>query len=420
MATGFAISVFSQLLHHSLLRLAHLLHASLSDGKVEGFACLGLERKGSQAGLCFHGADGLLEDGRNMVDIILGKERSKGEEVSGGADQRAGGSTAAASVQSAADVGGTDPKMAGKGMSGKARKSHRYLDRRRRLRLGKMAAYDEDEEESSDDEEEEQEDVGNLSLSSSEDNLSLLSDSVEADGLDLLESLSETSSSDDEEDKLAAAPVTTNASLGGSPRPGSLSPYHHHPPRCTLSPRSTPLADAPGSSPESSSAKPKPRRTVAIAANFSNPSPPTSQSSPAPPPLATTGAAKPSTKKSYAASRAEKRAQSTQVGSPPLQHGPPLSKGSATGPASLADSTATSAGDRTDGLLRAVMEETLFQSAVHAACCLAAGEDYLMVIKVFADWLLSYPVVIATSVHVSYIHASKQAHQLGYYAGSGF
>lgn len=347
--------------------------------------CLELERKSTQVG-----AEALTEDDRSMVDILLGKERVKGE-TSGGADQWES-TSATSSFRDAAD--GTDTKMPGKG-SGKARKSHRYLDRRRRLRFGKMVAHD--EEEPSDDEEEEKKEEENLSLSSSEDNLSLLSDSVEADGIDLLESLSETSSSDEDEEKLATTSVTTNPSLVGSSSPGSLSPYRQPSPR-TLSSRLNPLADTRGS-PDSSLAKPKSRRTIAIAANFSNPSPLPSHSTLASNPSTSAGAVKLSTK-SYAAGRAEKRVQLTHIGSPPLQHGPSLSKGPTVGSAFLADS-ATSAGDPTDGLLQAVMEETLFQSAVHAACCLAAEEDYLMVIKVFADWLLSYPVVIATSVHVS-------------------
>ena len=57
-----------------------------------------------------------------------------------------------------------------------------------------------------------------------------------------------------------------------------------------------------------------------------------------------------------------------------------------------------------DILLQQLFDETRFQSAVHLVCSIAAEESYLMILKVFADWLQSYPVVIATCGQVGQVH----------------
>ena len=53
-----------------------------------------------------------------------------------------------------------------------------------------------------------------------------------------------------------------------------------------------------------------------------------------------------------------------------------------------------------DVTLEQVLRETLLQSAVHQACKLASGSGYLMAVKCFVDWLQSYPVVITTCSQV--------------------
>ena len=43
-----------------------------------------------------------------------------------------------------------------------------------------------------------------------------------------------------------------------------------------------------------------------------------------------------------------------------------------------------------------LFSDTQQQDIVYKACLLASGEGYLSCIKVFADWLESYPAVLAT------------------------
>ncbi len=53
-----------------------------------------------------------------------------------------------------------------------------------------------------------------------------------------------------------------------------------------------------------------------------------------------------------------------------------------------------------DDSLRYLMETTRQQSVVHSACGLIATVSYLMPLRLFMEWIQSYPIIIATSSQV--------------------
>ena len=212
--------------------------------------------------------------------------------------------------------------------------------RRRKRSSHKVPSSSEEEETESSGSEDEggrASDGSTLSRSSSGASLSVLSESLGEDDLEMLESLSESGSSSDEDNSATQA---------------TLVPPSH--PQQNASPSFTPKSEH-HARPVGS------KKRAALAANFTHPS------------------------------VKEGNPQSTGNA---MRGNPSCPKLSSDIPQLQGADTANLYSE--DILLQHLLDETRFQSAVHLVCSIAAEESYLIILKVFADWLQSYPVVIAT------------------------
>ncbi len=383
-ATVFALSVFSQLLHHSLQRLAHLLLSALRHPR-------GAQRDREK----FSNVEELLGSRRNMVQILQGSKTNSDHGVTAAAPLEASPESAKQQPhpteerskdspmepatlntrQQAGNIAATSldkqrhsPKTESleKPVANKQQKkkrSRRIVDRRRQRRRdeGQQSLSSEESTESSDDGDEEG--GGAIPRSSSNDSLSTLSDHTEGEDLDLLGSLSDSSCTSEEEEEEEGS-----ASQAKPPTSGS----------------STHLLPTPVSSTESTtSPRQKPRRNIVLAANFNS----TSMQ----PELATSDV------RSKIGAPIQKRGISKGVRRYSQQSKRTHDRNSsdnATKTSSGAPIPAATSG--VDASLLHLLEETEFQSTVYGACGLSAEDSYLMAIKVFADWLQSHPVIIAT------------------------
>ena len=236
-------------------------------------------------------------------------------------------------------------------ISKRKQRLRKIMHSRRRKRSGCNASSSSEEEETdssgSDSEKGSASDGSTLSKSSSEGGLSVFSESLGEDDLEMLESLSESGSSSEEENSAA---LTTLASS--------------HPQRNT-SLSFTPKRSSDGTKPSSHS-------------------PQTSEHQMGP-------------------SKKDRLAAKSSL--PSIKEGTPRSPGNSTSKllahiSQQQKANTTELHSKDDVLLQQVLDETRLQSAVHLVCSVAAEESYLMILKVFADWLQSYPVVIATCCQV--------------------
>lgn len=248
------------------------------------------------------------------------------------------------------------------------------VDRRRRKPAAQMSS--EEESEGSGGEE-----------PSSEDNLSLLSDSMEEDEEpDVLESLSETGTSGEEDaeevgTRGAGGKFTKGSgergareseqkgtmgseekdlrgseekSAGGSVAKGPKEPLMQQK-----------IESSPTLSTVEKPKRPVLRRPVSLAANFQTP-------------------------------LEDGRAVKTDATSGP--HTGPAPRGMDTSAQASFAKTEEVEEDKTLGRL---LQDTRTQAAVHTACRLVAEDGYLLILKCFLDWLQSHPVVIATCAQVT-------------------
>ncbi len=244
------------------------------------------------------------------------------------------------------------------------KKPPRIVDRRRRRRGG-GGHEDLSSEESTDNSGSESDGGGRgvLSRSSSDDSFSTLSGSDEEDNVDLLDTLSDSSYTSEEEEEKNTARENPPTKV-----PSNI-------------PTLSPSAPAVTSSESTPSPRQRPRRNVVIAAKFNTTSLQTSPNAQAKPEVSFQQARTRKGVRKYSELSKSARASNTRD---------VAAKSGATVPA------ATNTTSGFDASLQKLLDETEFQSAVHSACSLSAEDSYLMAIKVFADWLQSYPVIIAT------------------------
>ena len=57
-----------------------------------------------------------------------------------------------------------------------------------------------------------------------------------------------------------------------------------------------------------------------------------------------------------------------------------------------------------DPLLKEVYSSSVYESTVHLVCSILAEDSYLVLVKVFTEWLHTYPIVIATCRQVYCVH----------------
>ena len=319
-ATAFALTVFSQLLDCSHKRLIHLLSCVLKlKTEYKEFSDIEIET--------------LIQNEDNMVELLLSRQSNTMEETkrqSTGVNDRSSsvrGEVEAPSLSPAKKRTGQDTKPS----RGK-RKPRKMVDRRRR-RKGARDELSSDSEEVSSGE-------GKLSRSSSDHSLSMLSDSLGEDDLEIMESLSESSSSS--EDETQPTDVIESDGTHGS--------------HLTVS--STNVTTSPQRQKTGS------KRQIVLAASF-NLAPSNKNTSPS----------------------ASPNLQASSRGGKPSSN--------------LLQSSPKGGSKNGDVLLEQLERETDVQTAVHSACCLIGEESYLMVVNVFAQWLQSYPIVIASCTQVS-------------------
>lgn len=359
--------MFSQLLHYSYRRLAQLLVSSLKLLAGSGSTVAHVLQGGCRSE-DVPDVESLCDGEKSMLEVVLSRMRNgtpeeilqtlhtsgkSNDPVQQGSQHKERTTTVVPTVPSQPLSKETKELGKGKEWSSKKQKKkqklHKLLHHRRRRRPGKSGSSS--EEETSENEVEE----GSVSRSSSEDSLSALSECLGEDDLDMMESLSESScSTSDEEDENLSKEGTKQDKPTIVDRMVSLQPTVKPPLSHRLQPGSPNTAHkqrSPGS-----------RRKIVLAATFN---PPASQEH-----------LIPSHHLTQQAASSLRTLDKVRTGT-------------------------TECDSQGDVLLQQLMEDTRYQSAVHYVCTLAAEDSYLMALKMFADWLMSYPVVVATCGQVS-------------------
>lgn len=283
----------------------------------------------------------MLESGAGLVDVLTRAEASNSETTS--AMMESPSPVAAAAKDSIIVTAGSDNKAKGRShmatkneKSTRKRSNQKVIDRRRRRgqRLPSSGSSGEEEDE--------------VCGRSSSDSLSMLSDDHSDEDIQVLDSLSDSSPSEDEQKPLAPGPSLPGSTPSLPPSGPSLPGSTH-----SLSPPSS----APAAK-QSTDSPPKPhtsgRRQIVLAASFN---------------LAPT--------KDLSTSDLE--TTSAKSSTAPLE--------------------------AVDGLLKKVYSQTVYESIVHTACSILTEDSYLIPIRTFTEWLHSYSIVIATCREVTCVHA---------------
>ena len=340
-----------------------------------------------------------------------------------GGEGSTGGMPTAVAVEKVIKADGEKPGKA-KAVRSKKHRLKQLMYHRRRRRSDRAASSSEGEssedssaESESESDEERGRESGRFPRSSSEESLPvLLDEGLGEDDLDMLEELSDSSSASDGEELLnqSAKPEGGRPppDLSSSGLPGSVSLQTQPKPLEQLSGSATALktsetVETVGDAPTGTTSTAVPtssyslrhrysssKRQIVLAANF-NLAPPspkataaTAHGSPKPPP-------KPSTPPPHhEASTLESAATNRDEHTKPSAHS--ITQAAATTTPAAAVSDKGTNGLEDEVTLRQLLEETRLQTALHLVCSLAAEEGYLMVLRIFAEWLQSYPVVIAT------------------------
>ena len=245
------------------------------------------------------------------------------------------------------------------------RTNQKVVDRRRR-RGRRLSSGSSEESEG------EEGERGRSRDSSSDSSLSMPSDGESGEDIQVLESLSDSSASEDEQRTLRPPqPQQRNSIQGGSQAvtnqitssPGSshlVGVTNQASRQDTNSTSSTPTID-------SGKASQRGRRQIVLAASF-NLAPPSS---------------------------------SAAVDDAPASDIPNTAKITSSSDASLAQARtigdSCDAGEDGDRLLKEIYCDAIESSCVHTACSILAEDAYLTNIKVFADWLHAYSIVLASA-----------------------
>ena len=367
-ATALALAVFSQLLYHSHRRLAYLLLHTLQiktqdSDTSSSMLPVGIE-KGTNKQSKLPDFDQLIENDESMLEVLvrqLGMEPLAKEfdgsnanhiDLKKGCGQHLDTKEVRTEVKEPTGSPPVEQNISKKNQRKQRLRKIMHSRRRKRSGCNASSSSEEDETDSSgsDSEKGSASDGSTLSRSSSEGHLSVFSESLGEDDLEMLESLSESGSSSEEEN---SATLTTL----GSP---SL-------PQRNTSPSFTPKRNSDGTKPPSHL-------------------PQLSKHQMGPP------------KKDRLAAKSSLPSFKERI---PQSSGNSTSKLLAHIPQQQKANTAKLHSED-DVLLQQVLDETKLQSTVHLVCSVAAEESYLMILKMFTDWLQSYPVVIATCCQVSH------------------
>lgn len=335
MATAFALSIFSTLLSHSYQCIAQIVVSAvnakykLSESK---------DAAASQVGPSEAEIVDSLEHGKSIISILL--EHGISAVESRPAETKVE-ETKSSKQQGASGTAQVSPAVE----SPTKQKKHKIVDRRRRTRRrgGDRERLGSDEDESGSDS-----DLDGSIGGSSSGSLSVLSDDLGEDDLELLDGLSDSSSPepDDERDEKPPLEETAGEALSGA---------------------TTTTTTALAATGEKSPVK-RGKRQIILAANFSMPPSPPHR----PKPTSTSGT-------------------TSEV------------KGRTGHPSPLLPSPLTQElpSSRTDSQLEDLLKSTQVQTSVYTACSLVAEESSLMALRVFVYWLQSYPIIIATCTQVS-------------------
>lgn len=317
-ATAFALSIFSTLLLHSYQRIVQAVVSAVSVAAVGPAGQVEI-------------ADS-LEHGKSIVGILLEQG------ISAVTSQPAEAKPVEAKAGNQQDTTAATKTEAKPSVSLAKQKKHKVVDRRRTRRRGggnqETPSHDEEEEDSGSDSDL---DGGSIGGSSDDGSLSVLSEDLGEDDLELLDSLSDSSSSEPEDER-DEDPVQGDIEAVGA---------------------TSTAVSATGLLPNP--VKRARKRHIVLAANFTMP-----PSSP--------HKLKPGT---------SHEGVKGQTGLPyPLWP-----------PKGLLDS-------KSDSQLDELVKSTQVQASVYTACSLVAEESSLMALRVFVYWLQSYPIIIATCTQV--------------------
>ena len=347
--------MLSLLLSLSFKRVTCLLYSYLRDKTAQGEVESMIEANASLNEILLktesqQGSKLVASSSKDVQDV-----ESESPNARGVAKSRAGGNSV--NVTAKAKLSGKTKTMT-TAAAARKRVNQKVVDRRRRRGQRLYSG-------SSDSEGEEGEGrIGDSSLSDS--SLSMPSDGESSEDIQVLESLSDSSGSEDE--RLQPPPQQRNSS--------SLSVTSQDNCQSSRQGTSNTPTDSTGSNPVMDSGKPRAsgRRQIVLAASFNLV--PSSSSDPS---LADDGNHK--TNRVSTDTHSHAQAQAEAMGD--------------TGGAGDAD-------DSGDRLLKEVYSDAVECSCVHMACSILAEDSYLTLIKVFADWLHSYSIVLAaTSKQVS-------------------
>ncbi len=323
-ATSFALSVFTQLLHHSFQCISQLVISAINikySKKESGDLTFS---KPSESEIIM-----ALERGKTIMDVLL--EHNVPEVVSREKTETKQKKTTIKYPSSS-----PSPRNTHAGKDGKVKKL-KIIDRRRR-RVGGGAQMPSSEEDSESDDDSPGSIGGELS---SDEDLSLISDTLGEDDLELLDSLSDSSFSDEAEEE-EQEEEEQGEKLKSAVSVDKSNVFGH------------------------ASSKKVGKRQIILAANFNMPAGTDRSLNPEHKPGKATGGDDISS-----GLGSTKHLSSFPEAHPPIN----LAK---------------------DSQLQELTKSTVFQTAVYIACCLVAEESSLMALRVFTHWLQSYPIIIAT------------------------
>ena len=370
-ATTFALSLFSQLLDYSYKHLSLLLHSvlSLASKSVNNVAKI----------------EQTIEQGESMIDVLLRNKVDVSDFSTNSTALAQGSSRSKVKAPTAIDTLITKKGKSPPQRKNDAHKHHKESKKIPKKRLPKVVnrrrRRRRDDSDSSSEEYESCSSDSDAKSATSDESLSLLTETLGEDDLEMLDSLSDSSSSCEEN---TASPVK-----------GQTTSPNQSPPKSSLTASSKdPLFTGSPSSKQHKGG----RRQIVLAASF-NLAPSTQTEKKMETSQMNTSQTETKSGQKVVSAIEDLRISSDktkETGKPPFFEAaqPPASV--ATGPLSHVDTAAVSGALS----LQELMEKTNYQSLLHTVCCLVAEESSLMSLRVFMEWLQSYPIVVAACSQV--------------------
>lgn len=372
-ATTFALSLFSQLLDYSYKHLSLLLHSVLS---LASKSVHNVEKSDD--------TEQAIGQGESMIDVLLRNKVDVSALITGSTamveeSSKSKVRTSTAVEMSSKKQGKTPPQR--KNDTYKHRKESKKLPKKRlpnvvnRRRRKRRDDSDSSSEESCGSD-------SDTRSATSDESLAMLTEILGEDELEMLDSLSDSSSSCDES---TASTVKGQTVKQSSP--------NQSPPKSALS---APSRDHSFTGSPSAKQHKGGRRQIVLAASFNLAPSPQSEKK-----IETSQVDVSQTKTKSGDQKVVSTVEDMRISSDRTKEtGKPLFFGVAQLNGSMATGPLSHIDTATESSLAELMEKTHYQSLLHTVCCLVAEESSLMSLRVFMEWLQSYPIVVAACSQV--------------------